>query len=102
MRPLSGPAAVLRSMAATRAPWADALRPPGCIEGMVFDAIAGLPNPPTVQQIAHWSELRTAQVRTALDRLLVRGLVVPAGLMHVRRVVVQSYRVAGPAGAAAA
>ena len=89
-------AAVSTVMARTRAAHLMAQRPECGMEALVFDAVAALPNPPTVPVIAHWVDLAPAQVRKALDRLLRRGVVVDAGYVPRRpQGRWQTYRVSG-------
>lgn len=66
-------------MARKRAPHLMAQRPSCEVEGLVFDALVGLPNPPTLPLIAHWTDLTQYQVRKALERLRRRGRLGTAG-----------------------
>lgn len=66
-------------LARKRNPAAMAHRPQGVIEGLVFDALVGLPNPPTRKVIMHWTDLDRAQVDKGLERLSKAGMVARAG-----------------------
>ncbi len=74
----SGEAAIT-SLARRAAPDLAFMRPDGLVEGLVFDAVVGLPNPPHVALIAHWTDLKEAQVRKAIERMIARGLLDHAG-----------------------
>lgn len=87
------PVAPITALAWRRAPDAMAHRPASRIEGLVFDALVGLPNPPTKAQIAHWCDLTLEQVHKAVERLRARGEVVTAGIVkRVPRGHWQTYR----------
>lgn len=75
------------------------LRPACRVEALVFDAVAGLPNPPSANIIAHWTDLTLDQVTKALERLRGRGLVRSAGRVPRKpRGAWMTYRVAEGAG----
>lgn len=91
------PEATVTAMARKRAPELLPLRPECRVEGLVFDAIVGLPNPPTVPVIAHWCGLGPVAVRKAIERMNRRGLLATAG--RVSRYPTgcwQTYRVLAP------
>lgn len=90
--------ATVTVMARKRAPELLPLRPACRVEGLVFDSIVGLPNPPTVPVIAHWCGLGPDAVRKAIERMNRRGLLATAG--RVPRYPTgcwQTYRVVAPA-----
>ena len=76
--------AAITVLARKAAPAAMALRPDAPVEGLVFDAVVGLPNPPHVALIAHWTDLSEKQVRKSIERLLARGLLDHAGTIPRR------------------
>lgn len=86
--------APITTLARQRAPQALSCRPGGENIGLVWDAVAGLPNPPTVPVIVHWTGLDKAKVEKAVERLLRRGLIAGAGRVTSSRVSYQSYRLA--------
>lgn len=74
-----GGEAAITYLARKRCPEAMTCRPEGAMEGLVFDALVGLPSPPTRKLIMHWTDLSRAQVDKALERLTSAGLVDRAG-----------------------
>jgi hypothetical protein len=69
----------LQAMVARRDVRLLALSPSEPVQGMVFDAVCGLGSPPTIPELAHWTDLTERHVKRALERLKRVGLVEEAG-----------------------
>lgn len=70
--------AVLQALVARRDARLLAFSPPDAVQGAVFEAVCGL-STPTIREVAHWTDLTVRHVKRAVDRLVARGLVEPAG-----------------------
>lgn len=84
----------LESMARLRRPEALVRAPRDAVQGLAFLVVAGLPNPPTLPEVAHWADLTERHAKRAMDRLLKNGLVEPAGRVVRLGKSYQTYQVA--------
>lgn len=86
--------AALEGMAERRRPGVVARAPRTGLMRDAFLVIAGLPNPATVPEVAHWAGLDPVMAKRAVERLVKAGLVEPAGRVVRLAKSWQTYQVA--------
>lgn len=85
----------LEAMAERRRPGVARRAPAAVVMRAAFMAVAGLPNPATIDEVAHWTDLTGRHAKRAMDRLAKAGLIEPAGRVVRLGRSLQTYRVAG-------
>lgn len=87
--------AALEGMAERRRPGVLSRAPAAAVMRDAFLVVAGLPNPPTILEVAHWADLSDRHAKRAMDRLAKGGWVEPAGRVVRLGKSLQTYQVAG-------